>query len=70
MKNTTSIKIPKKYHHMLDEVYKDGDGYWATSQDGYYFKHMDCHTAHEDTQNDLLSVIRTLDNCNCEECQN
>lgn len=68
MKNTTNIKVPKKYHHMLDEIFQDSDGYWAYSKNGYYFKNTDCHTACEDTQKELLLNIRTLDKCTCEEC--
>lgn len=68
MKNTTSIKIPKKYADKLVDVYQDFDGYWAESDYGYYFTDMESHTAHEDTQKDLLRVIRTLAPCSCNEC--
>ncbi|WP_080871748.1 hypothetical protein [Oceanobacillus timonensis] len=68
MKNNTKIRIPKKYQHMLTEVDKDSDGYWAYSEYGYRFSFMESHTAHEDTQKELLSVIDTLEECNCDEC--
>ena len=68
MINNTKIKVSKKVESMLDDISKDSDGYWASSKDGFYFTMMDCHTAHEDTQKELLSVIRTLAPCNCNEC--
>ncbi|MBD8045832.1 hypothetical protein [Clostridium faecium] len=68
MKNTTSIKVPKKYHLMIDEIFYDSDGYWAYSSKGYMFNLSDSHTAHEDTQKELLDAIRTLKPCNCSEC--
>lgn len=69
MKNNTSIKVPKKYQPMLDEVYKDSDGYWAYSKAGYHFPEMGCHTAHEDTQADLMRVVRNVQPCDCGECK-
>ena len=60
MKNSTKLKVPKKYQHMIDEVQKDCDGWWAYSKDGYIFESTSCHTAHEYNQNDLLKEIRTL----------
>lgn len=60
MINQTKIKIPKKYEAMINLVDKDDDGYWAYAEDGYYFPEMGCQTAHEDTQNDLLKMIRTI----------
>jgi hypothetical protein len=60
--------IPKKYMKHIEEVYKDSDGWWCYSKKGYYFTHMDCHTAHEDTQDQLLQVIRTLAPCDCDQC--
>jgi hypothetical protein len=69
MDNTTNIKIPKKYQHMLLELYQDSDGYWCYSADGYYFPDMECHTAHEWTVKDLLNVIRTVKPCFCDECK-
>lgn len=68
MKNSTTIKIPKKYQAMISEVYKDSDGYWAYSEDGFMFTDTECHTAHEDTHKDLLRVIRSLAPCDCYEC--
>ena len=61
--------VPKKYVHMIDEIYKDPDGYWAYSSKGYQFEYMQCHTAHEDTQKELLMVIKSLNKCDCDQCQ-
>lgn len=70
MTNTTSIKVPKKYQHMIDTIEHDSEGYWAYSKAGYQFAGMggQCHTAHEDTQKELLSMIRTLEKCECKNC--
>jgi predicted nucleic acid binding AN1-type Zn finger protein len=69
MNNTTTIKVAKKYQGMLETIEKDSDGYWAYSNKGFQFAGMGCHTAHEDTQKDLLAMIRTLEPCECEQCQ-
>lgn len=68
MINSTNIKIPKKYEHMIDSIYKDEDGYWAYSKNGHMFELMECHTAHEDTQAELLRVIKSLKPCECDDC--
>lgn len=69
MNNETSIKLPAKYEKFLDEVSKDLDGYWAYTKKGYYFGSMETHTAHEDTQAELLKVIRTIETCECDSCR-
>ena len=73
MKNTTSIKIPKYLHYMIDEVYKDseGRGYWCFSKKGYYFSDMDygVHIVREDTQKYIIDMIRSLKPCECDECK-
>lgn len=69
MNNETSVKVPLKYQGMITEIYKDSDGYWAYSNKGFMFEDMGCHTAHEDTQADLLRVIRSLIPCDCDECK-
>lgn len=61
-------KLPKKYQSMIEEISKDSDGYWAYSKKGFMFEGMGCHTAHEYTQKELLSMIRTLKPCECKEC--
>jgi hypothetical protein len=69
MQNTTSVKVPKKYEHMIKLIEKDDEGYWAISEDGYYFGGMGAHTAHEYNQKELLAMIRTLRECDCEQCK-
>lgn len=69
MKNNTKIKVAKKYQGMIELIEKDSDGYWAYAKDGFYFGGMGCHTAHEDTQKELLAMIRTLKECDCDDCQ-
>lgn len=60
--------IPKKYMQNITEVYKDSEGWWAYSKKGYKFEGMGCHTAHEDTQHELLKMIRTMVPCDCDQC--
>jgi hypothetical protein len=71
MKNNTKIKVAKKYLNQLEEIDLDGGEYWAYSKRGFYFEEMGrgTHTAHEDTQLELLKVIRSLKPCNCSECE-
>lgn len=69
MKNTTSIKIPKKYEAALELVEKDADGYWAYTNHGWHSPDMECHTMHEDTQAALLEKIRRVKPCDCEDCK-
>jgi hypothetical protein len=71
MNNTTSIKIPKKYESKLELVERDSDGYWGYTIKGFYFEGMggECHTAHEDTQHELLQMIRTIKSCDCKHCK-
>ncbi|MCY0092186.1 MULTISPECIES: hypothetical protein [Bacillus amyloliquefaciens group] len=63
MKNTTSIKVPKKYQHMIEDIYPDsgGNGYWCHSKEGYGFEEWEgAEIIREDTQALLLQSIRTL----------
>lgn len=73
MKNTTRVRIPKRYQDMIEEVYNDSDGrgYWCFSKKGYYFSDMDygVHIVREDTQKHLIDMIRSLRPCECEECK-
>ena len=74
MKNDTNIKVPKKYHHMIEEIYQDSDGYWAVTSEGYYAAGTDpcpgLHTIHEDTHKEILEQIRMIKPCDCDECKN
>jgi hypothetical protein len=72
MENRTSIKIPKKYEPKIEEVYKDSEkGYWCYTEKGYYFSDADygIHIIREDTQQQLLEMIRSIEPCNCDECK-
>lgn len=55
MKNKTNIKVPKKYHKMIKEIFYDSDGYWVYTERGYR-SGMDyaLHTIHEDTVKEIL----------------
>lgn len=69
MKNSSSVKIPKKYQHGIDEIFKDSDGYWGYTKKGFMFAETECHTAHGNTQQEFLSDIRSLQPCDCDECK-
>jgi hypothetical protein len=71
MINRTTIILAKKYETMIEKIYKDSEGYWIYSEKGFYFDGMGrgCHTAHEITQREVLTMIRTLSPCTCELCQ-
>lgn len=59
--NNTTVRIPKKYQEMLEEVSIEfGGEYWAYCKDGYEFGNTETQTAHDYTQADLLKSIRTL----------
>lgn len=71
MKNSTSIKVPKKYQPMVEDIYKDSDkGYWCYANKGYYFSDMDygVHIIREDTQRQVLDMIKSLRLCECDDC--
>lgn len=69
MTNLTKIKVSKKYIHMIDEIYRDPDGYWCYTNKGFYSPETGCHTIHEDRQDELLKQIRLIQPCNCEQCR-
>lgn len=60
--------VPKKYMENMDEVFKDSDGYWAYTKKGFRFAETECHTAHGKTQKEILSDIRSMEPCDCDEC--
>lgn len=66
----TKMNVAKKYQHMIEEIDNEGreSGLWAYSKKGYRFAYMECHTAHEYNQKELMKVIRTLEPCDCEQC--
>jgi hypothetical protein len=71
MKNSTTIKVPKKYHKMIQQIYHDSDGYWVYTEKGYYATGIDkeCHTIHEDTHQEILRQIRMIKPCDCNYCK-
>jgi len=71
MKNSTNIKIPKKYHKMIKNLYHDGDGYWLNTNKGYYAAGTDfeCHVIHVDTQAEILEQIQLIKSCDCDYCK-
>lgn len=72
MKNITTIKVPKKYQHMIEDIYLDGEGsgYWVHAKEGYYFAGFDygVHIVRESTQKEILDQIRQMKPCDCEDC--
>lgn len=67
MKNATTIKVPKKYEHMIEEIWTEDDGwfgnglsYWVSIADGFYSPEMYSHTLHESTQKEILRLIRGI----------
>jgi hypothetical protein len=71
MKNSTNIDVPKKYQHMIDEIYQDCDGYWIYTKYGYYLSYfdLDTHVVSEDTQQEILKHIRHIKPCVCKRCK-
>lgn len=69
MQNNSTIKVPKKYQHMIELIDDEGtEGYWVYTNHGYYSPDMECHTIHEYTQAEVLQKIRNIEPCNCKEC--
>ncbi len=71
MINLTSIKVPKKYHEMIEEIFHDSDGYWCYTERGYQAAGTDrgLHVIHEDTHREVLDQIRQIEPCDCEYCK-
>lgn len=66
MKNSTTIKVPKKYQERIKEIYQDEDGYWCILNPDWH--HVDdSHTIHEYTQADILRCIRETEPVNLNE---
>lgn len=62
MKNSTNIKIPKKYEKYILEVWYEGteDGYWANLLECCICNDTDCHYVHEWTQKDFLKSLQSI----------
>lgn len=61
MENNTNIKIPKKYSGKIFAVDYMAGQYHAWAKTGYTFAHVGCGVAIEETQQDLLESIRTIE---------
>lgn len=60
MLNQTNINIPKKYHHMIKEIYCDCDGYWLITNRGFIDSDMGTHGLHCETVKELLISLKQL----------
>lgn len=69
MKNTTNMKLAKKYEDKVKLVEKDFDGYWGYSEKGFMFKSTGSHTAHGETQKEFLSDLKSITKCDCKDCK-
>ena len=69
MKNNTSIKVPKKYQHMIKEICHDEDGWWVCTKRGFYVEYEGLHCMSFDTRKALERYIRTIGVCHCEDCE-
>ena len=68
MLNRTTLKVPKKYQPMINEIWQEDDGfsehgpsYWVAIADGYWSPDMQCRTLHESTQKEILMLIRNIE---------
>jgi hypothetical protein len=64
MKNSTNIKIPKKYQKYIIEVWSEqdtGDGYWADLIECCMCWDTECHFVHEWTVKDFLKSLQNID---------
>ena len=73
MKNTTGIKVPKKYHKMIDcletELQDDsGIVYWLCTAKGYAIGYEGIHVMSELTKREIIADIKTIVPCNCKDC--
>ncbi len=60
LRNSTSLKIGKKYESAISEVFKDSDGYWIYLNYGYISTETQCGTIHEYTLADLRKQLKTI----------
>jgi len=74
MENTTSIKVPKKYHKMIrfleTELQDDGETtyYWLYTEKGYAIEYEGIHVMSEETRSAIIADIRDIIPCTCDEC--
>lgn len=69
MKNTTNMKLAKKYEDKVELVEKDFDGYWGYAKKGYMFENTGSHTAHGENQKEFLADLKTISTCDCKDCK-
>ena len=61
MKNSTNIRIPKKYENVVYEVWSEGeDGYWANLLECCICDDTECHWVHEWTVKDFLKSLQNI----------
>ena len=60
LRNSTSLKIGKKYESAISEVFKDSDGYWIYLNYGYISTETQWGTKHEYTLADLRKQLKTI----------
>lgn len=68
MINETSIRVPKKYEERVQEIFHDEDGYWLYLNRGWHSDDYGLHVIHEDTQADVLKMLRWTEPCDCDWC--
>lgn len=55
----------------IQEQWRDEDGYWIALKSGWQDRYNPtCHTIHEDSKREVVSIARDAIPCNCRECQN
>ncbi|OFS54357.1 hypothetical protein HMPREF2664_09535 [Staphylococcus sp. HMSC064E03] len=52
--------LPKKYHHCVEDFYKDIDGYWLELKNDFISTTTQTHTIHEMTLSDLRKEFKTI----------
>lgn len=62
MKNSTNIRIPKKYENVIVDVWYEGreDGYWADIKECCICDDTECHWVHEWTVKDFLKSLQSI----------
>lgn len=63
MNNSTNIRIAKKYHNVIEEVWSEqstGDGYWASLKECCLCEDTGCHFVHEWTVKDFLKSLQSI----------
>lgn len=60
--NKTTIKIPKKYHEFIEEVFQDSDGYWIHVKNEFTLANTDFNVqiVKCDTQKQVLEEVRYI----------